>query len=182
MLGCLDHHSPCASSVRSAGDRPGRLIHVGRTDNFSDVRLCSDFEANERYMNLSHCWGPNGVRVKLLECNLQQYSAQLPWTDLPRTFKDAIVVVRNLSDLLGVVHLWIDALCIIQDSDTYKQRELAHMGKIYRFSLCNLAACSGGDSNCGLVQESDPSQIHECVVETGYASQLGSRVRIENHD
>ena len=81
-------------------------------------------------MILSHCWGPGGVPVKLLEYNVQKYFTQLPWTDLPSTFKDAIIVVRNLNELFGVVHLWVDALCIIQDSDADKQRELAHMGNI----------------------------------------------------
>ncbi|MCJ1431075.1 hypothetical protein MMC27_000425 [Xylographa pallens] len=120
--------------------------------------------------------------MKLLECNLQQYSAQVPWEDIPRTFKHAIAVVRNLSDSLGVLYLWIDALCIIQDSNTDKQRELSNMSSIYKYALCNLATCLGRDSSCGLWQDSEPLRFYECVVETGSSSQMGNRVRVENID
>ena len=118
--------------------------------------------------------------MKLLGCNLQQYSAQVPWEDIPRTFRHAIIAVRNLSNSLGVLYLWIDALCIIQDSDTDMQRELSKMSNIYKHSLCNLATCLGRDSSCGLWQDSEPLQFHKCVVEKGSLSPMDSRVRVEN--
>jgi len=146
----------------------------------SDVRICSDVDADERYITLSYCWGPNEVPIKLLESNLNQFSAQLPWADMPSTFRDAVTVVRNLHESLGVRYLWIDALCIIQDLDADKQQELTHMSTIYKYSLCNLAACLGGDSHSGLLQDFNPLRVHECVMETGSSSQMANRVRVEN--
>ncbi|MCJ1385600.1 hypothetical protein MMC17_008723 [Xylographa soralifera] len=182
VLNCLDSHNECELAGQDTKDRPKRLIHVGNNDDYSDVRICSDVGVNQQYMTLSHCWGPSGVSMRLLERNLQQYSAQVPWKDIPRTFQHAIVIVRNLSNSLGVEHLWIDALCIIQDSDTDKQRELRRMSSIYQYALCNLATCLGRDSDCGLWQDSDPLQFHNCVVETSHSNQMGSRVRAENLD
>ncbi|KAK0719291.1 hypothetical protein B0H67DRAFT_463917, partial [Lasiosphaeris hirsuta] len=32
---------------------------------------------------------------------------------------------------LNVSHIWVDALCIVQDDDQDKMKEIAHMGQIY---------------------------------------------------
>lgn len=126
--------------------------------------------------------GDNGVPVKLLESNLYQLSARVLWAGMPRTFKDAVMVVRNLRESLGVRYLWTDALCIIQDSDADKQGELTRMSSIYKYSLCNLAVCLGKDSQSGLLQDFDPLRVYKCVVETGLSSKMASRVRVENSD
>ncbi|KAF8161872.1 hypothetical protein BJ912DRAFT_935747 [Pholiota molesta] len=46
---------------------------------------------------------------------------------LPQTIADAILVANKL----GLRYLWVDALCIIQDSAEDKVRELGAMAHIY---------------------------------------------------
>ena len=42
--------------------------------------------------------------------------------------QDAITVTRKL----GIRYLWVDALCIIQDSNSDKANEIREMGNVYK--------------------------------------------------
>ncbi|KAK0630447.1 hypothetical protein B0T17DRAFT_528450 [Bombardia bombarda] len=89
---------------------PSRVIDV-RT---SPVKLhVSRPEETGRYACLSHCWGdvrpPCRTTTETLERNLNA----IPWEILPATFSDAIDYTRRL----GLDYIWIDSICIIQDSD-----------------------------------------------------------------
>jgi hypothetical protein len=55
---------------------------------------------------------------------------------LPQSIKDAIETTRNL----GLQYLWVDALCIIQDSTEDKQKEIERMGTIYKNATVTIAA------------------------------------------
>ena len=70
---------------------------------------------------------------------------QIPIDDLPKTFRDAVRITREL----GERFLWIDSLCIIQDYEEDWAREAAMMAEIYSHSYCTLAALSSNDSTEG---------------------------------
>ena len=80
---------------------------------------------------------------------------------LPKTFKDAIYITRKL----GVNYLWIDALCIIQDSDDDWRREAATMGNVYQKAFCNLAATRASDSGGGCFWDRNPLLAQACKVD-----------------
>ncbi|PMD19341.1 heterokaryon incompatibility, partial [Hyaloscypha hepaticicola] len=61
---------------------------------------------------------------------------------LPKTFQDAVLITRDL----GVRYLWIDSLCIIQDSDEDWEQEAARMSEVYANGYVMLAA--HGSENC----------------------------------
>ncbi len=64
------------------------------------------------YMTLSHCWGNNPI-LALLEENVTTFlHVGITFDALSKTFQDAINVTRAL----GISYIWIDSLCIIQDS------------------------------------------------------------------
>ncbi|KAB8242097.1 heterokaryon incompatibility protein-domain-containing protein [Aspergillus flavus] len=65
--------------------------------------------------------------------------------DLPANFWDAISINRRL----GIRYLWIDALCIIQDSQDDWAQESVKMGHIYDSSYLTIAASASEDSNGG---------------------------------
>lgn len=65
---------------------------------------------------------------------------------LPRTFLEAIQVVR----LLKIRYLWIDSLCIIQDSREDWEAESAIMGDLYHNAVLTIAAARGTDPTKGL--------------------------------
>ncbi|CCF41923.1 heterokaryon incompatibility protein [Colletotrichum higginsianum] len=56
--------------------------------------------------------------------------------DLQQTVRDAIAVTRRL----GFRYLWIDALCIIQDCNADKDREIGNMAMIYKNAAVTVAA------------------------------------------
>jgi hypothetical protein len=88
------------------------LIHIG-TEMNPVLRLSESTrsEAISTYATLSHCWGKI-VPFKLLASNISELKQGISLSQLPKTFQQAIVVTRQLS----VEYIWIDSLCIIQDS------------------------------------------------------------------
>ena len=57
---------------------------------------------------------------------------------LPQTIQDAIIVTRKL----GLQYLWVDALCIIQDSASDRAAEIAKMDRIYQNAQLTISAAS----------------------------------------
>lgn len=55
---------------------------------------------------------------------------------MPATFRDAVIITRKL----GLLHLWVDAFCIIKDSPKDWKSEAARMGDVYKYGLLNIAA------------------------------------------
>ena len=66
--------------------------------------------------------------------------------DITRTFKDAMY----LCELLGQRHLWVDTLCIKQDSNEDKSQQIENMGLVYSCAELTIVSAAGSDSNSGL--------------------------------
>jgi hypothetical protein len=65
---------------------------------------------------------------------------------ISRTVADAMYLVRNL----GIRYLWVDACCILQDSETDKIAQISAMNAIYSASYVTVIGASGGDADAGL--------------------------------
>jgi Heterokaryon incompatibility protein (HET) len=101
-----------------------------------------------KYATLSHSWG--GILAKkLVKESIHDFQRGIRVGDLPKTFREAIHVTRKL----GVKYLWVDALCVIQDSEKDWLVESSKMGEIYLDSYINLAATASGDSRGGLLPD-----------------------------
>ncbi|KAF8848133.1 HET-domain-containing protein, partial [Acephala macrosclerotiorum] len=135
---------------------PTRLIDVGNTA-VNTVRLCmgKDLPPGTSYFTLSHCWGKTPMPERLLENNLQSRFALVNYDKLPRNFQDSIRIVRGL----GGRYIWIDSLCIIQDSTEDWQHESALMGEVYLNGYCNLSAVASLDSSIGMIFNRQPLNI-----------------------
>lgn len=97
------------------------------------------------YVTMSHCWDAFSGALVLTSSNLSDFKEGFSGSRLPRKFQDAVAIAR----WMGVDYLWIDALCINQDSPDDWQRQSKVMGDIYAGSLCNIAATNEGlDSSC----------------------------------
>jgi hypothetical protein len=114
---------------------PSRLIDVHAFFHSSDVQLVDNDGSSKHYITLSYCWGKSRTFTTTSR-SLRLRKARIHFESLPRTFKDAVQIARELE----VRFLWIDALCIIQDDQLDWQRESAKMGAIYRYTtiLCPL--------------------------------------------
>ena len=96
-------------------------------------------------MTLSYRWGTLPA-LKLTRSTAQAFHGGMPFLDLPQTFKDTIKVARRFS----VRYLWIDALCIYQDSYEDWERESSAMQDIFANSACNIAATASINPEGGL--------------------------------
>jgi hypothetical protein len=151
---CQKNHKACAVSRCQWTDPPSRMLDVGLSADASKVRLISTqnsdcvgwgtSSAASPYATLSHCWGSVTVLQTTKE-SLSQRMAGIDWERLPKTFQDAIKIVRALQ----IRFIWIDSLCIIQDDDLDWTIESARMAAIYSNSYINIAATGASDSRGG---------------------------------
>ena len=84
--------------------------------------------------------------LQTTKANIGANLYNIPLTSLPRLFLDAI----NLTSRLGHQYLWIDSLCIIQDSAEDWNRESSLMASIYANSTLTIAAILASSSSSAL--------------------------------
>ncbi|KAL8739102.1 MAG: hypothetical protein Q9181_000213 [Wetmoreana brouardii] len=100
----------------------------------TDLRLVETNRQYGSYVALSYCWG-GYTACRTLKANYQQRMDHIVYKQLPPVFAQAVRVTRAL----GVLFLWIDALCIVQDDSQDWRREAASMSDIYWNTICRLA-------------------------------------------
>jgi len=106
--------------------------------------LTSECPTRPRYGTLSYSWGSHN-NIKLLSENLEFFMKEIPSEELPKTFKDAIEITKSF----GLDFLWIDAMCIIQDSEEDWQKESSLMSSVYGGSSITIAASTARDARQG---------------------------------
>ncbi|KAK3332666.1 heterokaryon incompatibility protein-domain-containing protein [Cercophora scortea] len=155
---CKKEHAVCRKAVRSAASKfPTRLLDLGSGKD-QTIRLRVGLGRKE-FVSLSHRWG-NSQPLRLLQSNLDAFKTEIKPEDLPKTFQDAVTITRKL----GYRYLWIDSLCIIQDSKEDWMAESAIMGQIYRCSALNISAGGAEDSSAGCFATRDPLQHRACIL------------------
>jgi hypothetical protein len=131
---CIDSHTFCGQ--RSVPKLPTRVLEIGpdKEDRLS-VKLLRTRGVEGRYACLSHRWSKPATLVTE-SSNFASHAKGIDWVALPKTFKEAILIAKDL----GLRYIWIDSLCIIQNNEDDKQRELAMMSSIYANSHITIAA------------------------------------------
>ena len=144
---CIRSHGSCNENQRA--HCPTRLLDLVRFRSSGDIVLTEREEhANEHipYTTLSHCWGAPTSRPLITNLtNLASRKSRIPFDELPLTFQDAVTTTRKLN----IPYLWIDSLCIIQNSPSDWEKEAGRMAKVYAGSVCTLSALGSKDSNGG---------------------------------
>lgn len=130
---------------------PSYILNVAWAED--EVRLEEAPVTSEgiSYGALSYCWGAEQPQ-QTTSINFQKHKAGIAVLSLPRTIQDAITISRAL----GLKYLWVDSLCIIQDSAVHKQRELRIMGTIYHNAYIVISAASAATCNDGFLQDRLP--------------------------
>lgn len=137
---CSDTHTLC--NKRHSEEMPTRLLKV----DMECVRLVLTKELGTipHYATLSHCWGRLEF-LKLTQDTVQSLMTRVPTEKLPKSFQDAIVATKRL----GLDYLWIDCLCIIQDSEDDWVVEAGSMASVYKNSTVTIAAAAAYDGTVG---------------------------------
>lgn len=161
LVRCLKNHVRCNARHQLKPYCPTRLVEILPFGSDKDIRIIQTNRTvpDGPYLTLSHRWG-TAEFLRLEQRRLAKFEKGLDIAELPRTFRDAIVVTRRL----GCKFLWIDSLCIIQDSPDDWSHEAGLMGEVYANSLCNIAATGSTTSDDGCFMERNASEVGGLVV------------------
>jgi hypothetical protein len=110
-----------------------------------------------KYVALNHCWG-NEKGLTATEQGMPMLMSRINVNALPPTFRDAIATTRAMN----IRYLWIDSLCIIQNSLADWTRESSKMWDVYRNShLTIVAAGSASDAQGFLGPRRHQQVVHD---------------------
>ena len=144
---CVNEHPACNSVKTSNYTLPTRLLDLGDQHRPLRLRLTETkaLEKDCRYIALSHCWGGK-ISFVLTNENAESLRQGIHMSELPLNFQHAISVAR----FLGIRYLWVDSLCIIQDSQNDWEHEAGRMKSVYKNALLTIAATGAENSDAGL--------------------------------
>lgn len=165
---CTQHHSLCGPPKGSDAPLPTRVIDVG-TSSFSEIKLVeTGGTLKGHYTTLSYQWGPKPHLYEMTQSSLSIYKSGIKFTGkIPQTIIDAIDITRHI----GIRYLWIDALCIIQDSAADWVKESAKMLDYYGNSYLTISAAASDSAYKGIFHKRDTPPS----IDIPYTSESGSK-------
>ena len=147
---CQKDHINCPKYTSSA--LPDRVIEVFEGDDNPDstpkARLSIGTDRFGQYAALSYIWGGPQPVVTTTQ-NIQFHFQELPFSDLGLTIQDAIRVTAGL----GLRYLWVDSLCIIQDSKQDKAEQITNMKRVFEKAFITIIAASAPSAAAGFLRE-----------------------------
>lgn len=141
----------CSEAVSLSAQEPLRLVEIipyamGKAPS---IKLIHTDGHHYQYAALSYCWGkpqPGDSRPwQTKQATLESHFKGINRQHLPKTLQDAIFICERLH----ISHLWVDSLCIIQDSPSDWAAEAAKMSGIYLGSLLAIALSSSISAESG---------------------------------
>ncbi|KAK4182468.1 heterokaryon incompatibility protein-domain-containing protein [Podospora australis] len=155
---CLSKHEKCRE--KKPGFYPTRVLRIISDEELKLVIVPEERGTiKDRYASLSHCWG-KAKTLKLLQSNIDQLQHGIVIVDLPTSYREAIAVCRRF----GIHYIWIDSLCIIQDSREDWEREALTMKDVYQNSILNVAAAAAAESSDASFLSRNPDFIRSLKV------------------
>ncbi|KAF2753166.1 HET-domain-containing protein, partial [Pseudovirgaria hyperparasitica] len=139
---CNRNHNGCIEAQRLGPLLPTRVVVIG--DAPDQLYLMASEGARGHYAAMSYAWGK--VSPEPITTTRHTWTKHLHGfsiSELPPSLRDGVLTARNL----GLRYLWIDRLCIIQDSIADKETEMANMQQIYQNAyLTIVAACASSSA------------------------------------
>jgi hypothetical protein len=169
---CTSKHVKCknwCSRLETRGHQPTRVLELSDIG----IRLRCDVQAIDdiKYLALSHMWGKDASKqLRLVSSKIQDFQKDIPLDMLPNIFTEAIRITRYL----GFRYLWIDSLCIIQDSKSDWTAEANMMSAIYNNAVCTIAFVMPPDVSFDSTQRrGDPRVSTPCIIREPSPARLG---------
>ncbi|KAH8890668.1 HET-domain-containing protein, partial [Thozetella sp. PMI_491] len=175
LSNCTLQHTEC-SNLRWSNGVPTRLIRI---KSATEAVLVSSVQEPTKYVALSYCWGQpssdeelaivtNGSTTK---DNVVQRHAGFSRADLPATIRDAV----TFAERIGVKHLWVDSVCIVQDDGEDWARESALMHSVYGNSYVTLCVSSNDTATAPIFQDREAWSpvVRDCKLDSFFISCSG---------
>ncbi|KAI1405697.1 heterokaryon incompatibility protein-domain-containing protein [Hypoxylon fuscum] len=145
--------------------RPTRLVEVvWGSRNSPQWRIVQANECPEvhqhEYATLSHRWPSQGM-VSLVQDNLLSFKLPQAQEKLPDRWQQALDMAR----VLQLRYIWIDSLCIIQDSVEDWRRESLTMNKIYKNSTLTFLLTTPPYETLPLVNTPYSARFMRCFIQ-----------------
>ncbi|KAH7193983.1 heterokaryon incompatibility protein-domain-containing protein [Fusarium flagelliforme] len=143
---CHQHHTSCNlrdhrwSSLGLKNTVPTRLLDLSKPGSWSLRVTDTETGSYSKYAALSHRWRENMPKLNME--TFQQYCSGQADEKLPKDYQDVITICRALS----IHYLWIDSLCIFQDSPEDFRKEAATMAEVYSNALLTFNICWSSES------------------------------------
>ena len=151
---CVRSHQICKPALKSAPYLPARLLDLLPKNNTSGCFKIVEGALkgpDSNYACLSHCWG-NVQPLRLTKETAEQLMDGMPVHVLPPTYRDAVMVCG----WLGIRYLWIDSLCILQDSEDDWKIQSFQMRSVFKNAYLTIAAAHGSTCQTGIFNERNP--------------------------
>ncbi|KAF2235856.1 HET-domain-containing protein [Viridothelium virens] len=159
---CLSGHEQCQKNTRTKF-YPTRLLELG--ESTMRIVLTAQKKPSHPYATLSYCWGLNPSFLRLTASNLSRFQEEIPCSELPIAFKEAIYFVKSLS----IRYIWIDALCILQSGlgaiEDWRS-ECIKMQDVYSNCIVNLSLSRAAHPNASCFGGCTPEATLPFEVET----------------
>ena len=148
---CVESHPRCVPS--NSGDFPARLLRIDPGDRV----YLEEFKGKADrpgYATLTYCWG-SAPFIQTTKATIESHKSGLSLSQLPRTFHDAIKVAGHLN----IQYIWIDSLCIVQDSESDWLKESSKMAAYYGNSVVTISALDSAAANEGFLIPREPEMM-----------------------
>ncbi|KAH7625578.1 heterokaryon incompatibility protein-domain-containing protein, partial [Sordaria sp. MPI-SDFR-AT-0083] len=156
---CLENYPECKGG--NFESLSTRLIDVGRSEPLTPriyVPVSPQTTAKTPYRTLSRPWALTGDSLRLTTENIDEWQAGgIPLDGLAQTFCNAMRITHQL----GYRYIWIDSLCIMQDSHEDWNREAHTMASVYGNSLLTIFATRIGKTDTCFATR-NPLEIYPC--------------------
>lgn len=135
---CRENHPSCGQRNEKPCKLPTRLVRL-LGDDRAELYHPTENEIGQ-YLALSYLWGDPELHEwkssATLVANVAERNEGFDRRSLPKALRDAL----SITEALGMEYIWIDRLCIIQDSRDDKDRELRRMSQYYQNAYLTLTA------------------------------------------
>ena len=139
---------------------PTRLIELIAGGHPCSARLVTGCAKGTLYTTLSYTWGRDTATWKTVKSNVDERMLHFDTKILPQTIRDALRVTAGL----GLQHMWIDSLCIVQDNAEDWTHEVTRMGDIYSGCHVMISATSCSSSSDALFNTTSKSHAESMDV------------------
>lgn len=134
---CEANHKLC---TRASSPLPHRVLKILSMEPMI-IQVAENDPSMAKYVCLSYRWVQETAKTCLTKANLEVYKNAIPDECVYPLVRDAISVAWKL----GFTYIWIDAYCIMQDSELDWKHEAALMGDIYENACFTISATSARD-------------------------------------
>lgn len=144
---CVKDHVQCNHGPNQAYF-PTRVLDISGMGVGRHPRLVQNVSLPGAYVALSHRWGSTGLPITTV-ANLEERQNEIDSSELSQVMLDAISITQGL----GFCYIWIDALCIIQDSPEDWLAEASKMSSVFNNAVITIAAADAEDHSQGMFRK-----------------------------